>query len=100
MDGDIDLAVFLVTWNLNKERTNYNAARTAFINHLEKLDNTYDPGLESVRFVSTAKTAQQLYDYLDQKIDANDKIIVTKLNSGEYQGFLLKSVWDWIDARI
>lgn len=30
------MAVYVVTWNLNKERSNYDAARRQFIQHLER----------------------------------------------------------------
>ena len=73
------MAVFVVTWNLNKERANYAAARLAFITHLEKYDNVADSGLESVRFISTTQSAQQVSDNLRQKMDDNDRILVSKL---------------------
>jgi len=45
------VGVYVVTWNLNKEKSNYNTARTAFIQQLEKYSNKADSGLESVRFI-------------------------------------------------
>lgn len=55
------MTVHVVTWNLNKERSNYNQARENFINHLDKnYDNTKDSGLESVRFISTTENASKL----------------------------------------
>jgi hypothetical protein len=56
--------------------------------------------LDSVRFVSTNLTADQLSDDLRKKLDSNDRIIVTKLVAGNHQGWLDKTVWDWIDARL
>lgn len=95
------MAVFVVTWNLNKERSNYNQAREAFIKHLESAyENTKDPGLESVRFLSSSNTADQISDYLKQKLDNNDRLFVSKVNSGQNQGWLSKSVWDWINDRL
>lgn len=46
------MAVYMVTWNLNNERSNYDQARRAFITHLERYDNCQDGGLESVRWGS------------------------------------------------
>lgn len=94
------MAVFVVTWNLNKERTNYSSARNEFIKHLERYDNIGDPGLESVRFISTGSTAAQISTYLRQKLDNNDNIFVSKINRYEKQGWLKKNVWDWINIRI
>jgi hypothetical protein len=94
------MAVYVVTWDLNKEKPNYAEARKQFIAHLERYDNTKDPGLDSVRFVSTNLSASELSEDLRKKLDNNDQIIVTKLVSGNYAGWLNKSVWDWINARL
>lgn len=94
------MAVYVVTWDLNKEKPNYSQARTAFVNHLGALENTKDPGLDSVRFVSTTSTAGQLDTYLRQKLDTNDRLFVSQLNRGGHQGWLSKNVWDWINARL
>jgi len=94
------MAVYLVTWDLNKEKPNYAEARKQFIAHVERYENKKDAGLDSVRFVSTNLTADQLSDDLRKKLDSNDRIIVTKLVSGNHQGWLDKTVWDWINARL
>jgi len=94
------MAVYLVTWDLNKEKPNYAEARRQFIAHLERYENTKDSGLDSVRFVSTTLTADQVSTDLRTKLDKNDRIFVTKLVSGNHQGWLSQSVWDWINARL
>jgi len=33
-------------------------------------------------------------------MDDNDRIFVTKLNTGSHQGWLDKSVWKWIEPRV
>lgn len=94
------MAVYVVTWNLNKEGSTYTQAREAFLRHLNAYDNTKDAGLETVRFVSTTESANQIDEYLRQKLDGNDRLFVAKLNPGQYQGWLDKDVWEWIDARL
>lgn len=94
------MAVFLVTWDLNREKSNYNQARATFIAHLERYENTRDPGLDSVRFIATSLTATQIDADLRTKLDTNDRLFVTKLVSGNHQGWLAKNVWDWINARL
>lgn len=93
------MSVYVVTWDLNKEKSNYSQARAAFIKHLETIENTKDSGLDSVRFISTTSSASEIQAYLIQKLDKNDRLFVSKLNSGERDGWLSKSVWDWINAR-
>lgn len=95
------MAVYLVTWDLNKEKPNYAEARKQFIAHLERYENTKDSGLDSVRFVSTNWTAEQVSTDLRTKLDKNDRIFVTKLGvSGNHQGWLSQRVWDWINDRL
>jgi len=94
------MSVFLVTWDLNKEKPNYAQARIAFVKHLEAYENTRDDGLDSVRFISTTSSADQVDSYLRQKLDDNDRLVVTQLVRGGHQGWLSKSVWDWISQRL
>jgi hypothetical protein len=94
------MAVYLVTWDLNREKPNYGAARAAFVAHLERFQNIKDPGLDSVRFVSTGWSADQVSADLMMKLDSNDRLVVTKLEPSTHQGCLLETVWDWINARI
>lgn len=94
------MAVFVVTWNLNKEGSAYTQARDVFLRHLSKYQNTRDSGLETVRFISTAESATQIDGFLRQQLDSDDRLFVSKLNSGEYQGWLDASVWEWINARL
>lgn len=93
------MAVYLATWDLNSEKPNYAEARKQFIAHLERYENTKDSGLDSVRFISTNLTADRLSEDLRKKLDDNDRIIVTKLVSGNHQGWLDEKVWEWINAR-
>ncbi|MEA9911603.1 hypothetical protein VDG39_02410 [Xanthomonas campestris pv. raphani] len=94
------MAVYVVTWNLNKERSNYDAARRQFIQHLERYPNTKDDGLESVRWVQSSGTANQLRDDLRQKLDDNDRLFVSKLAANQYAGWLNTAVWDWVTSRL
>lgn len=94
------MSVFVVTWNLNKERSNYNSARAEFIQQLERYENKQDGGLESVRFISTSSSADQIDDFLRQKLDMNDRLFVSQLNRGGHQGWLSRDAWEWINARL
>lgn len=94
------MSVYLVTWDLNKEKSNYNQARANLISRLNDYESKKDPGLDSVYFVSTNWSANEVSDDLRKKLDDNDRLIVTKLVSGNHQGWLSEEVWDWINARI
>jgi hypothetical protein len=94
------MAVYVITWNLNKERSGYDAARRAFLQHLERYDNKKDSGLESVRWISTTRSVNEIEADLRTKLDANDRIFVSQVSHGNHQGWLDKHVWDWINARL
>jgi hypothetical protein len=94
------MPVYLVTWELNKAKPNYNEARARFIARLERYDHIKDPGLDSVVFISSTSTAFQISANLQLALDNNDRLVVSKLNRGEYAGWLLENVWKWIDARL
>lgn len=51
----------------NKEKTNYAQARSALIAVFGIFENTYDIGLDSVRFVSSSWTADQVSTYLSRQ---------------------------------
>ncbi len=93
------MAVFLVTWNLNKEKPNYDDARRKFVGRLDQYETIRDPGLESVRFVSTSLSAESLGKDLKNYLDSNDRLVVTKFSGVDHYGWLHESVWKWIDAR-
>ena len=94
------MSVYLVTWDLNKEKPNYANARAQFLARLNQYDHIKDSGLDSVSFVSTDWTANEVSDDLRRNLDDNDRIVVTKLVSGNHQGWLAEEAWDWISARL
>ena len=94
------MAVYVITWNLNQERSNYAQARQAFIQQVESYQHVKDTGLETVRWISTSETANQIDAYLRQKLDDNDRLFVSKLVDGTHQGWLNQATWDWINARL
>lgn len=95
------MSVYLVTWNLNKEKPNYSKAREAIIALLDKFESKKDSGLETVRFVSTSWDAKQIHEYLRKAQDDNDRLFVTHIHKGsaERSGWLSKAIWDWIAER-
>jgi hypothetical protein len=94
------MSVYLVTWDLNKEKPNYTQARQNLISHLARYQHMKDPGLDSVWFISIDWSADQVDADVRTKMDGNDRLVVTKLVSGQHQGWLDKKSWEWINARL
>ncbi len=59
-----------------------------------------DPGLDSVWFVDTRYTFEQAKDNVIRSIDQDDRVFISKLHSGEYAGWLVQDVWNWLYSRI
>ncbi len=94
------MSVYLVTWELNKEKPNYATARAQLLSRLNDYDGVKDQGLDTVRFVSTNWSADEVSADLRKKMDNNDRLMVTKLIVGNHQGWLSQEVWDWINSHL
>lgn len=94
------MSVFIVTWNLNKEGAAYTTARATFFAQLARCEHSYSSHLETTAFVSTSWDADQLYQFFKQAIDDNDRLIVSKMHSSCHKGWLDKTQWEWINARV
>ncbi|MER9546265.1 hypothetical protein NKI72_30190 [Mesorhizobium sp. M0437] len=94
------MSVYLVTWDLNKQKPNYNQARQNLIDHLARYEHIKDSGLDSVWFISSTLSADALDADIRTRMDTNDRVIVTKLVHGQHQGWLGQNLWDWINARL
>lgn len=92
--------VYLVTWDLNKEKPNYDHARDLFLLLFDSYDNIKDSGLDSVRFISTSETVSEVFVYLKTRLDEDDRIIITLLTKDAYAGRIKTIVSDWISQRI
>lgn len=86
--------------SLVSPKNNYDQARKAFVTHLERHTNHADTGLESVRWIATTLTADQLYRDLAQKIDKNDRLFVSRVKQTEYSGFLNQATINWLAAKV
>jgi hypothetical protein len=84
------MAVYLVTYDLNKEDKNYEGV----ISELEKSLNWCKP-LLSTWLISTTESADALSARIRLKMDANDFLLVIEVKPN-YEGWLHKSYWEWI----
>lgn len=94
------MAVFLVTWDLNKKRQNYDQARQVLIDFMSKYPHVKDDGLDSVWFIQSPAKAEAVSADIHTKMTGDDKLIVMQLVAGQYYGWLEKQVWEWINARL
>lgn len=88
------MAVYCVSYDLNKQGQNYNA----LYDELKMTDNQHILG--STWLVSTRENATQLRDRLRQRLDNNDSLFISRVNSGEYDGWMPTECWTWLRARV
>lgn len=94
------MSVYVVTWNINRNKSNYNAIREAFLKLVSTYQSKADSGLETIRFISTTESADTISAKLRKALDDNDRLLVSRMNSGQHQGWLDQETWDWINARL
>lgn len=94
------MAVYLVTWDLNRQQPNYSEARNRLIEHLSRYETIRDANLDSVWFVRSQADSTTLMTDIRRAMTDNDRLFVTKLVNGEYHGWLEQRVGNWIDQRI
>lgn len=95
------MAVYLVTWNINKAGSLYTSARDKFLSGFNGLDVTYaGETLDTVVFVSTTLPINTLYDRLVKNLDENDRLMLNQVFKNCYAGFLDVKVISWLNARL
>lgn len=88
------MAVYCVSYDLNKQGQNYNA----LYDELKKTDCLHILG--STWLVSSNESANQLSSRLQKVMDTNDRLFVSRVNQWQYDGWLPKTFWEWVDARV
>lgn len=86
------MAVFLVTYDLNKE-----TVRPKIVDEVKK--TAWARLSESSYAISTEESAGQVYDRFKKHLDANDNLYIITLKR-PYQGFGPPKVNDWLEERL
>lgn len=94
------MAVYMVFWKIAEGRRSHDSAQRNFLDHLERYDHVQDKEWGSVRWISTSGTADQLHSDLFKKLNSGDRLFITKLVTGSYQGWVNSQVSKWIDSRL
>ncbi|MCF7519836.1 hypothetical protein [Pseudoalteromonas sp. L21] len=88
------MAVYCVSYDLNRAGQNYNALYEEI-----KASSGWCHPLDSTWLISSSETADQLSDRLRKHLDNNDDLLVIKVTRG-YAGWLPKNIWEWIDKHV
>jgi hypothetical protein len=90
--------VYLVSYDLkgNEHPEAYSKVRAA----IEQGATSVQHPLKSQWLVETSQPLTWWYACLRKEMDANDFLLITTITRGEYTGWLPKTVWPWLEARI
>ena len=88
------MAVFLVSYDLNKQGQNY----TNLINAI-KIYDAYIKCLHSQWLISTNDKISSVYEYLKSKIDNNDLLLITPIVQ-QFYATLQSDVISWLKNEL
>lgn len=72
------MATYIISYDLNKEGTNYSKKNKALIERIRDKFGTFWHHLDSVWIVVTDMSAVEIRDYLNPILDSNDELLVVK----------------------
>ena len=85
--------IYAVNYDLKKPGQDYTKLHEAI-----KACGAWWHYLGSTWLVDTSLNAQGIWDAISAHVDANDRVLIIGVTRN-YQGWLPKEAWDWIDAR-
>ncbi len=97
------MATYLVTWDLNREASQYRSAREVLLTAIRHYPYVKEPGLDSVVFIESSESPEEIAKYLHRvgRLDSNDSLVVTRMRPKENWGWLPGSgTWNWLTARM
>lgn len=86
--------IYLITYDLRVPGRDY----TSLYNAIKGYNDWQHP-LESTWLISNDSQANDIYTYLSQFIDKNDRLLIIEVNPANKQGWLAKSFWDWVNSK-
>lgn len=87
--------IILVTYDLNTPGNDYSTLYRAIM----AISSDYIRPLESVWLLNTEQSTSSVYGSLRPKIDASDRLLITRLTK-DHMGWLGSDHVDWINSRI
>jgi hypothetical protein len=93
------MALHILTWNLNKEGSNYSHKRTEFLRVLDEYDHAREADLDTVAFLNSTSSDDQIRKHFQSVLDKNDTIFISTFDSDKRSGWLASNVIDWIESR-
>lgn len=90
------MSAYLITYDLNKSGQDYKDV----IKAIEDSSISWCSYWKSSYLIKSNLTAQQIADNISSYLDKNDSLIVVEAKSTNYQGWLSKDQWKFIEDNI
>ena len=90
------MAVYLITYDLNSTGQKYEEV----IQTIKDAATAYCSYWKSSYLIKSSLTANQIVDKIKPHLDNNDKLIVVEAKTSNYQGWLSKEQWKFINENI
>lgn len=89
------MAVQQISYDLIRPEKDYDKV----IEAIKNLGTSWAHPLRSVWWVETNMTSDQVSDAVKKAFDGNDIFFVNRLRAGEYQGWLSREMWEWLNTH-
>lgn len=87
------MAILGINYDLRKPGRDYSGLITAI-----KSQGDWIHPMDSVWFIDTSRTTQQVRDALTKELDANDMLLVMRANK-DWAGYRIPELKKWLDSR-
>lgn len=82
--------IFTISYDLRSPGKNYDGLYSAI-----QLCGNYYHALESTWYVKSDLDANGIYEKIKDEIDKNDHVVISKVDTSDQQGWMLKTFWEW-----
>ena len=88
------MKIYLISYDLRKPGQNYTPLYDAI-----KAYGDWQHPMESLWAVYTGMNANSISENLRSKMDENDSLFVVAMDCSDYQGWMSKNFWEWVNKR-
>jgi len=86
--------ILSISYDLRKPGRNYDALYDVI-----KSASSWSHAMDSLWFISTSESVETWSNRLRQVIDQNDWLFVVDISGQSRQGWMKKSIWDWLNKH-
>ena len=86
--------IYSISYDLKKAGQDY----SGLISTIKTLGNWAKP-CESYWLLSTNLSASEVFAHVKPHIDANDRLLIVRVDLTDRAGWLTQNIWDWVNQQ-